>query len=72
MLNVFPSSLALPPPAPAGVLCITCTDTSVLCGVYPETCYSKYGSVSLRLKCGHEMVSLCAPHNNCTLLLCSS
>jgi tRNA (guanine26-N2/guanine27-N2)-dimethyltransferase len=38
-----------------GVLCITCTDTSVLCGVYPETCYSKYGSVSLRLKCGHEM-----------------
>jgi tRNA (guanine26-N2/guanine27-N2)-dimethyltransferase len=38
-----------------GLLCITCTDASVLCGNHPETCYSKYGSVSLKLKCCHEM-----------------
>lgn len=38
-----------------GLLCITCTDAAVLCGNSPETCHSKYGSVSLRTKYCHEM-----------------
>ena len=38
-----------------GLLCITCTDMSILCGNTPETCYAKYGSMSLRVKCCHEM-----------------
>lgn len=38
-----------------GLLCITCTDAAVLCGNSPETCHSKYGSVSLRSKYCHEM-----------------
>ncbi|XP_061172654.1 tRNA (guanine(26)-N(2))-dimethyltransferase-like [Saccostrea echinata] len=38
-----------------GLLCITCTDAAVLCGNTPETCHSKYGSVSLRTKYCHEM-----------------
>jgi tRNA(guanine-26,N2-N2) methyltransferase len=37
-----------------GLLCITCTDTSVLCGTYPEVCYSKYGSIPLRESYLHE------------------
>lgn len=37
-----------------GLLCITCTDTSVLCGTYPEVCYSKYGSIPLRQPYLHE------------------
>jgi tRNA (guanine26-N2/guanine27-N2)-dimethyltransferase len=39
-----------------GVLLVTCTDTAVLAGNCPETCYCKYGAVSLRIKCCHEMV----------------
>lgn len=38
-----------------GLLCITATDAAVLCGNSPETCHSKYGSVSLRTKYCHEM-----------------
>jgi len=37
-----------------GLLCVTCTDTAVLCGQTPETCFTKYGSVSLRAKFCHE------------------
>jgi len=39
-----------------GVLLVTCTDMAVLAGNCPETCHSKYGAVSLRIKCCHEMV----------------
>jgi hypothetical protein len=38
-----------------GLLCITCTDMSVLCGNYPEVCYAKYSSMPLRSKFLHEM-----------------
>nr|CAD7397168.1 unnamed protein product [Timema poppensis] len=39
-----------------GVLLVTCTDMAVLCGNTPETCYSKYGSISLKNKACHEMI----------------
>lgn len=38
-----------------GLLCVTCTDMAVLCGNVPETCHSKYASVSLKSKFCHEM-----------------
>ncbi|KDR12969.1 putative N(2),N(2)-dimethylguanosine tRNA methyltransferase, partial [Zootermopsis nevadensis] len=38
-----------------GVLLVTCTDMAVLAGNCPETCYSKYGAVSLHIKSCHEM-----------------
>ncbi|XP_044272763.1 probable tRNA (guanine(26)-N(2))-dimethyltransferase [Tribolium madens] len=38
-----------------GLLLITATDMAVLAGNSPETCYSKYGAVSLRMKACHEM-----------------
>lgn len=38
-----------------GILCVTSTDMAVLCGNAPETCHSKYGSLSLRTKYCHEM-----------------
>ena len=38
-----------------GLLCVTCTDMGVLCGNASETCYAKYGAVSLRTKYCHEM-----------------
>ncbi|XP_071104696.1 tRNA (guanine(26)-N(2))-dimethyltransferase-like [Haliotis cracherodii] len=38
-----------------GLLCVTCTDMAVMCGNSCETCYSKYGSVSLKAKFCHEM-----------------
>ncbi|XP_069739236.1 tRNA (guanine(26)-N(2))-dimethyltransferase isoform X2 [Phaenicophaeus curvirostris] len=38
-----------------GLLCVTCTDMGVLAGNSPETCYGKYGSVSLKGKFCHEM-----------------
>ncbi|MFH4982466.1 hypothetical protein AB6A40_009175 [Gnathostoma spinigerum] len=41
--------------ADRGILMITCTDMAVLCGNTPESCYNKYGSVSLRTKSCHEM-----------------
>lgn len=43
----------------AGLLCITCTDMAVLAGNSGETCYSKYGSVSIKAKYCHELVSVC-------------
>jgi len=41
--------------ADGGLLCVTCTDMAVLCGNSPETCYAKYGAVSLKSKACHEM-----------------
>ncbi|CAG9812588.1 unnamed protein product [Phaedon cochleariae] len=38
-----------------GLLLITATDMAVLAGNSPETCYSKYGAISLRMKSCHEM-----------------
>lgn len=38
-----------------GVLLVTCTDMAVLCGNSPETCYAKYGALSLKSKACHEM-----------------
>lgn len=38
-----------------GLLCVTCTDMGVLAGNSPETCYGKYGAVSLKGKFCHEM-----------------
>jgi tRNA (guanine26-N2/guanine27-N2)-dimethyltransferase len=44
--------------ADGGLLAVTCTDSPVLCGSYPETCYAKYGSVPLKNKYVHEQVFL--------------
>lgn len=41
-----------------GLLCVTCTDMSVLCGTHSETCHSKYGAMSIKAKFCHEMVSM--------------
>ncbi|XP_075062728.1 LOW QUALITY PROTEIN: tRNA (guanine(26)-N(2))-dimethyltransferase [Mixophyes fleayi] len=38
-----------------GLLCVTCTDMAVLAGNNGETCYSKYGAMSLKSKFCHEM-----------------
>lgn len=38
-----------------GLLLVTCTDMAVLCGNGSETCHAKYGAVSLKSKCCHEM-----------------
>ncbi|XP_035447574.2 probable tRNA (guanine(26)-N(2))-dimethyltransferase [Spodoptera frugiperda] len=38
-----------------GLLLITATDMAVLAGNAPETCYSKYGAISLKTKCCHEV-----------------
>ncbi|XP_031417784.1 tRNA (guanine(26)-N(2))-dimethyltransferase isoform X2 [Clupea harengus] len=38
-----------------GLLCITCTDMAVMAGNSGETCYSKYGSVSIKARFCHEM-----------------
>ncbi|TRY87437.1 hypothetical protein DNTS_017195 [Danionella cerebrum] len=38
-----------------GLLCVTCTDMAVMAGNSSETCYSKYGSVSIKSKYCHEM-----------------
>ncbi|VDM53609.1 unnamed protein product [Angiostrongylus costaricensis] len=38
-----------------GILMVTCTDMAVLCGNTPETCYNKYGSTTVRMKCCHEL-----------------
>ena len=37
-----------------GLLAVTATDMAVLCGNSPETCYTKYGAVSLKTKSCHE------------------
>jgi tRNA (guanine26-N2/guanine27-N2)-dimethyltransferase len=42
--------------AEGGLLCVTCTDLSVLCGNHCEACYAKYGVMPLRgTKYCHEM-----------------
>ncbi|ESN93195.1 hypothetical protein HELRODRAFT_157901 [Helobdella robusta] len=41
--------------ADGGILLVTCTDMAVLCGNAPETCHSKYGSLSIRSRFCHEM-----------------
>ncbi|CAH0564277.1 unnamed protein product [Brassicogethes aeneus] len=38
-----------------GLLLVTATDMAVLAGNSPETCYSKYGAISLKSKYCHEM-----------------
>ncbi|KAL0870326.1 hypothetical protein ABMA27_005343 [Loxostege sticticalis] len=38
-----------------GLLLVTATDMAVLAGNSPETCYCKYGAISLKTKCCHEM-----------------
>lgn len=39
-----------------GLLLVTATDMAILCGNHSETCYTKYGAVSLRIRACHEMV----------------
>ncbi|XP_074595229.1 tRNA methyltransferase 1 [Brevipalpus obovatus] len=38
-----------------GLLMVTCTDVAILCGNAGETCFAKYGAMSLRLVSCHEM-----------------
>ncbi|KAL8211723.1 UNVERIFIED_CONTAM: tRNA methyltransferase 1 [Gekko kuhli] len=38
-----------------GLLCVTCTDMAVMAGNSGETCYSKYGAMSIKAKYCHEM-----------------
>jgi hypothetical protein len=40
--------------ADGGLLCITCTDMAVLCGSFPEKCFSLYGAVPLKNGYVHE------------------
>lgn len=37
-----------------GILLVTATDMAILAGNSPESCYAKYGSVSLKIKACHE------------------
>jgi tRNA (guanine26-N2/guanine27-N2)-dimethyltransferase len=37
-----------------GLLCVTATDTSALCGTYKEPCIRKYGAVPLKTEYCHE------------------
>ncbi|CAG9863209.1 unnamed protein product [Phyllotreta striolata] len=41
--------------ADGGLLLVTATDMAVLAGNSPETSYTKYGAISLRIKSCHEM-----------------
>lgn len=41
--------------ADGGLLCVTCTDSPVLSGNYPEVCYAKYGAMPLKARYLHEM-----------------
>ncbi|EFA86311.1 Probable N2,N2-dimethylguanosine tRNA methyltransferase [Heterostelium album PN500] len=41
--------------AEGGLLCVTATDSAVLCGNHPEACYHKYSSVPLKGDFCHEM-----------------
>lgn len=38
-----------------GMLCVTATDTSALCGTYKEPCIRKYGSIPLKTEYCHEI-----------------
>ncbi|XP_022164502.1 probable tRNA (guanine(26)-N(2))-dimethyltransferase isoform X1 [Myzus persicae] len=52
-----------------GLLLVTCTDMAVLAGNTPESCYAKYGSISLRSPACHEMALRIVLHtitNVCT------
>lgn len=40
-----------------GLLLVTATDMAVLAGNSPESCYVKYGAISLKSKGCHEFVS---------------
>lgn len=55
--------------ADGGLLMITCTDVAILCGNASETCFAKYGSMSLRTESCHEMVSLVDPYLNESYLI---
>jgi len=39
----------------SGMLCVTATDTSALCGTYKEPCIRKYGSMPLKTEYCHEI-----------------
>ena len=41
--------------ADGGLLCVTCTDTAILAGNYPEVCFAKYSAVSVKATYCHEM-----------------
>lgn len=58
---VFADSLFL---SVLGLLCVTCTDMAVMAGNSGETCYSKYGSVSIKAKYCHEMVRAQSQHTH--------
>ena len=36
---------------------VTCTDTAILCGNFPEACYARYGATAVRNPAHHEIVS---------------
>lgn len=40
-----------------GLLCVTYTDMSVLCGNYPETTFYKYGSIPHKTSSCHEVIA---------------
>jgi tRNA G26 N,N-dimethylase Trm1 len=43
-----------------GLLCVTCTDMSVLAGIgYPEKCFANYGGSPVKQEYTHEVV--CVP-----------
>ena len=38
-----------------GLLCVTCTDMTVLSGNFPEVCFAKYGATPIKARYTHEM-----------------
>jgi len=46
---------AIPKLEKNGILAVTATDTAPLFGVYPWTCFRKYGSFSIKTKFSHEI-----------------
>jgi len=46
---------AIPRLGKNGILAVTATDTAPLFGVYPWTCFRKYGSFPLKVNFGHEL-----------------
>eukprot|EP00906_Rhabdomonas_costata_P013803 RCo019789 len=41
--------------AEGGLLLVTCTDAAVLCGAHPESCFARYGAITVKAKYCHEM-----------------
>jgi tRNA (guanine26-N2/guanine27-N2)-dimethyltransferase len=39
----------------SGLICVTATDTSALCGTYPASCIRKYGALPLKTEYCHEL-----------------